>query len=853
MSKEEAVPGRQPGVGLGPLAVAAGLVAGTLLAWEVALTRVLAIRQWSHCAYLIISVALLGFGASGTALALLSSPSTKLGAVSVSNRWGERERRRLLRLAALLFAPSLPASHWLAGRLPFELNQLLMKPVGSVWELPFLPFRSGSLLLLELVLALPFFLGACALALSLLEAGDDVAPVYGANLLGSGIGAGAVVGLLYLARPGWLAALLTPAPLVAAGILTGRASRRWQGAWVLSFLATLWAGWCSLRPVQPSEYKPLATALLLPATKVVAERWSPLSLLTLVSGPTIRLAPGLSLAYSTSHLGELPRQLALYFDGDSPSAVIDLQPTAPLPAPEPAAPTPPQGLAYLDYLPPNLVYHLLQRPSVLVLGMGGASDVVAALGFGARSVTAVELDPLVVRLVGQECPTFTRGLLHHPDVRPVVAEARGFLETTGDTYDLIQVPPLSSFSSSAAGMFAPSASYLFTIEGLGRAIDHLSPTGVLSLTDWVRYPERDVVRLLATVIASAEVRGLEPAARVAVFRGYSTVTILFSRSPWTTEQLATLRRICTERGYDLCYCPGVRPEEVNRFFPVLGELVYYQAALHLFFGDREDFYRFHLFRVRPATDDQPYFFSTFRWRTLPWLIHTLGTQWLGFVDRGYLFLVLTLVQTTLLAAALIAGPLFLLGRVRRTTGKLRTGLYFFLLGLGYMCLEIAAIQRFLLLLPSPVHSLAVVLSTFLVGSGVGSLLLRRSAADLGRAIRGATLGIALLALLHATLLPGLLPALLGRPFALRLTVTVLSLLPLALLMGIPFPAGFALVRRRSEALTSWAWGVNGCASVLGASLATLLAIEAGLAAVTLTAAGVYLGALLLAPLRECGT
>ena len=825
------MPGRQLGRALGPLAVATGLVAGTLLAWEVGLTRILAIRQWSHCAYLIISVALLGFAASGTALALLGS-------------WGESRRTGLLRLSALLFAPSLPASHWLAGRLPFELYHLLMAPVGSPWGLLFLPFRSGWLLLLELVLALPFFLGACVLALSLLKAEDRVGPVYGANLLGSGAGAVAVVGLLYLAPPGWLAALLAPAALAAAGILTLCAGRHWRRALLVSFCATSLAAWRSAEPLQPSEYKPLAVTLLQPGTRVVAERWSPLSLLTLVSGPTIRLAPGLSLAYSTSRLGELPSQMALFFDGDSPSAVVGTPS-------DPAGP--PQTLAYLDYLPPDLVYHLLEGPSVLVLGMGGGSDVLAALRLGARSVTAVELDRVVVRLLARECRAFTGGLLERPDVHPVVAEARGFLETTTDTYDLIQVPPLCSFGSSAAGIFAPSASYLFTVEGLGRAIDRLTPTGVLALTHWVLYPERDVVRLLATVVAAAEARGLDPAPRLAVFRGYSTATILFSRSPWTRGQLATFRQVCAERGYDICYYPGVRREEVNRFFPVREEPTYYQAARNLLFRDRDAFYRFHLFRVRPPTDDQPYFFSTFRWRTLPWLIHTLGTQWLGFVDRGYLFLVLTLVQTTLLGTALAATPLLFLGRIRRTPGKLRTGLYFLLLGLGYMSLEIAAIQRFLLLLPSPVHSLSVVLCTFLVGSGVGSLLLGRLSADPRRTLRVAALGIVLLALAHAAILPGLLPALLGRPLPLRLTATVLLLAPLAFLMGIPFPAGFALVRRRSEALTPWVWGVNGCASVAGASLATLFAIEVGLAGLTLAAGGLYLAALLLAPRPSTGS
>ena len=792
------------------------LVAGTLLAWEVALTRILAIRQWSHFAYLVISVALLGFGASGTLLALLGN-------------WGARRRPALLRLATLLFVPSLPLSRWLIRLIPFDLNHLLMQPIGEPWRLLLLPFRSGWVMVLELVLALPFFIGATVIALGILEAGRRVGRVYGANMLGSGAGSAAVVGLLYLLRPGWIAAALTPVAVVAAAVLTLRAGRRWRVCWAVGTVVALAAALLSAAPAEPSEYKGLSSARLLPGANVEAERWSPFGLLTLVSGPTIRHAEGMSLTYSTSESGHLPPQMALFFDGDNPSPVLGV-------------PTPPQSLAYLDYLPSAVAYHLLDAPSALLIGMGGGSEVVAALQGGARSVTAVEIDPLVLRVLAEDCGEFTGHLLRRQEVRVVVGDARGYFEETPEHFDVIQIPPLGGFGSSVAGMFALSPAYLFTVEGMERAIERLTPGGILAVTRWDNYPERDGIRMLATVVEAAERLGVDPRPRLALHRGYSTATILFSRRPWTEEQLATFREFCLERGFDLCYYPGITADEVNRFTQ-LDQPEYYLAANSLLFGDRDEFHRGQLFRTRPTSDQQPYFFSYLRWRAVPALIRSLGTQWIPTVGGGYVFLVLALVETTVLGVVLIVVPLLFLRRIRRAPSRLAAGVYFLSLGLAYMLLEIACIQRFLLLLPTPVHSLAVVLAIFLVGSGLGSLLSDRFPGGPRWAVRVAVLGIAAMVVLHVTVLPAALRFSLGASLSVRTAVAVATLFPLAFLMGLPFPSGFRLLGSRGEGLAPWAWGVNGCASVVAASAATLLAVEVGLHATMLAAVGCYLVAL----------
>ncbi len=838
-----------------PLLGAVFLLSAAGLGYEVALTRILSIAEWHHFAYMIISVALLGFAASGTAIALL----------------GDRVRGReptLFRAATLLLVIALPGSHALAQAIPFETFELLVRRVQFAW-----------LLLLYGVLAVPFFIiSSCILFAFLLER-DRVGRVYFANLLGSGLGAAGVIGLLFVAPPGRLPLLLTVlviaafllalAPGAAAGRrVPGGTTARWLAAGLASVLLTAWIGAPTIRV---SPYKGLSYAMDLPDAGVLATAHSPLSTLTVVGSSLIRETPGQISGYPMAELGELPEQVGLYFDADAVSPVHRFDGSL-------------EPFAFLDYVTPALPYQLLDRPGTLVIGSGGGTEVLNALYHGASGVTALEVDPNVLPLIEGPLGAHSGGLFARPDVTPVVAEARGWLEAHPDArFDLIQISLLDSFTASAAGVRALSESYLYTRQAVELYLDRLSPGGALAITRWLRTPPRDAIKMFATLVEAAEQKGIRaPARHLAFVRSWNTATLLLTRSPLTGEQVEAIRRWVGARGFDLSWLPGLEESEVNRFM-VLEQPVYWEAARRVLAdeGSRERFYDRYAFHVRPATDDRPYFFRFFKWASLPRLTDALGGRWTSVVEWGYVVLIATALQALAAALLLVLVPLLAVSRWKRWRAAAEppdtdegswppaTGsvvLYFGLLGLAYLFLEIAFIQKLMLFLSHPVYAIAVVLSAFLVFSGLGSALADRRMG--GRGTRGGSghagghagghasmamwgagrlvgfvvVLIAALVGLYVVLLPYLFSVWSGWGGTARVGLSLALLAPVAFLMGIPFPTGLQIVSDRRLPMVPWAWAVNGAASVIAPPLATLSAVHWGFTTVVGLAVAFYAGA-----------
>jgi hypothetical protein len=247
------------------------------------------------------------------------------------------------------------------------------------------------------------------------------------------------------------------------------------------------------------------------------------------------------------------------------------------------------------------------------------------------------------------------------------------------------------------------------------------------------------------------------------------------------------------------------------------------------------------FSVEPVTDDRPFFYHFVRWRGLwsgQWsLWHLPGST------TGQLMLAMMLGQSLVLGGALILIPLALGGRGARpglawptTLGFL---LYFLALGTGFMLVEISFVQKYVLLLGYPTYSLSVTLFSLLVFAGAGAALSRRGFGRPSAMLLGLLACTAALVLAEALALDAIRERLLSAPLGPRIFATVLLQLPLGLVLGMYFPTGIELLRRREPRLVPWAWGVNGVASVAGAVLAVILAMEIGFSAVALLAAGIY--------------
>ncbi len=791
-----------------PLAAIA-LLSASALAYEVLLLRLFAIVQWHHFAWLAISVALLGFGAAGTFVTIARPP--------LIGRWPWS-----FSLPAAGFGVTALACFAAAGRVPFNVLEL-------AWDAG----QFAGLAAIYLLLFVPFFSAATALCVAYAVFGTQAARLYAADLSGAGLGGLALVGLLHWLHPADALRVIFAGGLFAAATALAGAFRRAAAAFATAgIVAGTFLPEALIRPAM-SDYKDLPQALRVTDARIVAERSGPLGLVTVVDSPRIPLrhAPGLSLAAPAGP----PPQIGLFIDGQMAGAVSrfdgDLAP-----------------LAWLAATTSALPYRLLDRPHVAILGAGAGTGILQALYHGARSIDAIELDANVIAVVNRDLAAFSGRPYSARGVRAHAAEARGFLSSAGEHYDLIQVALLDGFGAAAAGLASLSESHLYTVEAVEACLARLSRGGYLAFTRWLTLPPRDGLRLFATAIAALERRGATaPGDSLAMIRGWNTVTLLVKNGALSADDVEAVRGFARAHAFDLVHLPGLEANEAN-VFNVLDRDDWFAGTRALLGTERAAFIAGYKFDIAPATDDRPYFHQFFRWRSLPEMLALRARGALPPMDWGYPVLVAALAQAIVIGATLILLPLAL-GRTRLAFREAPAGFparvvaYFLALGLGFMAVEMPLLQRFTLFLNHPSYAAAVVLAAFLVFAGLGA----RHSARLDGEVRWPFAAIGALTLLWAFALPPLLAAATGFALPWKVLVTIAVIAPLAFCLGMPFPLGLAAVARHAGALLPWAWGINGFASVIAATLATLLAIHWGQAAAMLFAAVLYAIAAWLRP------
>ena len=785
------------------------LVSAMALSYEILLMRLFSIVQYHHFAYMVISLALLGYAGSGTFLVFFRQQLLHRFPLSLITN------TTLMGIAAV--------ACFLGGQ------HLLFNPDEIFWD----NRHWLKLLALYLLLALPFFFGANCIALTFSKFRQRISEIYAADLFGAGLGSVFVIGVFFFLFPHKLLLFLGSMILAIGAVawLELRLQPRWLalsfvGAAAIFFL--LPPAWTKLAI---SPYKGLSQQLRISGSRIIEERSSPLALLSVIESSLVplRYAPGLGL---TAEI-EPPEQLGIFTDGDSMSVITRF-------------PDDITQLTYFDKLTSALPYHLSQTRHVLLLGAGSGSDILQALYFNAEQITAVELNSQVVELV-RERADFSGNIFGRENVHVHISEARSFVSGSSEKYDLIQIPIFESFSSSAAGLYALNENYLYTVEALQEYLNHLNPAGYLCMSRWVRLPPRDTLKLFATTVQALRDLGIQaPENHLVMIRGWQSASLLVKRASFTTPEIDNLKKFCRDRLFDLVYYPGMQEEEANRF-NILPQPYFYEGAVHLLGKEAKRFVARYKFNIEPATDDRPYFSNFFRWGTLGEIMSLKGQGGMVLLESGYLILVLTLLQA--IAASVVLVLLPIIARPLAPSGKIiwgrgRVVAYFFVIGLAFLFLEIAFIQKFILYLGHPLYAAAAVLAVVLVFAGMGSLFVQEKQFHV--AWPAAILLIVGIVDLFAA--EFLFNELIGLPGVIKLGVAVVMLGPLAFCMGMPFPLALTGVDATAPDLIPWAWAVNGCASVIAAVLAAILAIHMGFNAVVLTALMLYgLAAIIFPP------
>ena len=779
---------------LAVLAVSAGT-----LAYEVLLVRVFAIEQFHHFATMVLGVAMLGIGAAGTLFFLAQARGEP-------DRW---------------FTPSALLAATALALAPLAAELIRVDPTALAWDAR----QWARLALLYLVLATPFGLGAFATLAALAQAPDRPGIMYGASLVGAGLGVATAVGSLWVLEP--TRAVAIPGFLAAVGALfAARGARHARSPALAAIVVAIAAAGFAFRPpwrLHLLPYKGLPQVLAYPGARVVAERTSPLGWVLAVEAPAFRHVPGLSLAYR----GAFPAQTAIFSDGELWGTVCRWTQ---------------ESARILEWQPSAAPYALGAPRRVLVLGMG-AREAAVAVRHGATEVTVLELQPAMIELASDPAARLTDTALVHW----VRSGPRAFAARTRQRFDLVALT-LQGGGGPGAGTRSLAEDYDQTVEAYVRYLALLDEGGVLAITGWLDEPPRSTARVVLTAVAALRRMAPQSVPRgLIVVRSWGTATTLVKPGGFTDREIAALAAWALERWFDLDWLPGgVAPE--SRFNLVERRTLFEAAQAAVGGADSAmAFQAAYPFDIRPATDARPYPHHFIGFRSIRWLLSRPRGDWLAFADWGHLALLATLAQGGVLAGVLLVIPAAMRTGGRPGGPSARLLGYFAAIGMGYLAAEIAAMQQFTLLLGHPVYAVAAVLAGLLVLSGIGSLISDRLQPASSRSL---ALGLALVLLAYAGVLLPLAQRLQSASLAARAMAAVVLLAPIAILMGFPFPLGVRALagahsgggrgrRGGRGGRLAWAWAVNGFTSVISAPIAALVALEAGHRVVFALAAAAY--------------
>jgi len=758
------------------------------LSYEIALMRAFSISLWYHFAFMVISIAMLGIGASGTALSVF--PSLK-------------DIRRVPRYA-LMLAVSIPASYLLANAVPFD-------PARLSWDRIQILFIS----LYYVILCIPFFYFGLIVSIAYSTMSREATAIYASDLLGAGAGAIAMVWLLSLGGPETSVFIISS--LLTTGLLY-QVDRKTRTVSALLFFLNMAVLFMHPAFIQPriSPYKPFALALQFPGAKRLGTAYSPYSRVDLFKSPAIRFAPGLSFAY----LEPLPEQTGVAIDAGDIYAMTD--------------DTDNSKLAFIRSLPSSLAYLLSSNNDVLIIEPRAGLALLTARQFGARTIFAVDSNPLVIRTVRGYGREHSSSIY---DENTWNGLGRTWLAATDREFDLIDLSFMGSLPSATFGF---AEDYRFTVEAFEQYLAHLKREGFLSLNLYIIPPPRSELRLLATLARSAEASGIRDISRhIVAIRSWDTLTMVMKRSALIPEDIRRIKTFAREKRFDLMYYPGIRPEESNVHIKMPGN-EYAEAFQCLVSKETRDrFMADYLFDIQPVTDERPFFHYYLKVKNIKAIYRVMGEKWQYFIEEGYLLPVL-FVQVLVVSLILILLPLLTLKRTitgNNIHNSLRSLSYFALLGIGYLFFEIAFIQKMILSLENPAYAASTVIASVLISSGIGSLLSRRN-----RTLKSprVLLILAALAVVYSIMLPGTTASMSHHTLLVKIILAFVILMPAGILMGIPFPLGISVLGSTYPRIIPWAWAVNGCFSVLSPVLAVMLALSAGYQTVLITGAVMYL-------------
>jgi spermidine synthase len=755
------------------IACGTALISFGVLTFEVILTRIFSVMLSYHYVFAIISFALLGLGLGGLFL----------------RRWQSWFPKLDFRGNASFFSLMIATSVIVIIKLPIYDKAAFVDL--RLWIYIFLA-------------TMPFFFAGLTLAEIFRKYAQRSSVIYGFDLSGATLGALSAVALLNQFSA--VNAALVVAAVSGLGALILGLSRGKMPtisyvsvAIVLAVIALAFSAKAVTEvPVAMDSSKDLYRWMKNPSNKleIVETRWSSFGRTDLVQSKLT------------------PEEKSVFVDGAAGSAMYNL---------EMITSDKKKKMHLVHHFGESFPFFFLtdhEKDSALIIGPGGGRDVVVALLGGVESITAVEVNPDIVQIV-KDYEDFNGGIYTRiPNINVVVEEGRNYLRNSTEKFDLIMLAlPITKSSRSLEG-YSLTENYLFTVESFQDYLEHLTPEGRLVI---VGHNDAEIYRLVVLALSAFETRGIKEADAMKHLYTLASMmmpTIVIKNQPFDRLEAKQRHELVHRMGYDqgnffVPYIPQIKLRSLDQL-GIDQELRMFDQILVDISEDKlkmEQLVSSSTMDIRPVTDDRPFFYKFETGLPKPFGLFSI-------------FVIISL-GAVLLPIMVKPGSTLSTNRLLRPFSKspqLKTFLLiFFLLGVAFMNIEIAFLQKMNLYLGQPVLALTVLLFSILLGTGLGSFCSALFKKHLNRIIAFASLGVILLTILYTNYL--------SEIFAVNLDpklTAMLFLLPLGFFLGFPFPLSIRLMKEYDlQDYIHWMWGVNGIASVVGSALTMIIGILIG--------------------------
>ncbi len=769
------------------------LISGLVMALQILQSRILSVTTWYHLSFLVISIAMFGL---------------TLGALKVYKSSEEEQRRNygtiarkncvwfglftLIGLIVQLYVPIVSA----------EMSETLVRlPIAAI------------------ATSMAYYHAGIVITLCLTRAPFPVGKTYGIDLLGAGIGCiGALILMETIDTPSAIffvsaLAFLSALAFSADGEENASEKKKLNKIIVPGIIGTLALGIFNLSTERATFYPIWTKGSFLPMSKIDYSEWNSISRVTVGTEEVDRVP----FIWGPSPV--LPEEFKitskfLIIDGDAGTPITKFDGDF-------------SKHEYLEYDVINLAYSLPEVNAAAIIGVGGGRDLMSAKYFGVEKVTALDVNPVQIKLL-KDHPEYREysNLYKQPGVTIENEEARSWFRNNTEKYDLIQMSLIDTWASTGAGAFALSENGLYTVEAWTIFMNDLSDNGVFTVSRWSSNEIDDAGRTLSVAMASLYNQGVKNAKdHIILARSAKIATIIVSKSPFTQEQLNAIQRTADEKQYTLTLMPGKPiPEE-----GILKELIVATSTQEL-----NEIASKQFFDVSPSTDMRPFFFNQAR-LSKPIEVAKMAllpAHWASHVSKGQakatFNLYLIILFSAVVVALVIIVPLAKTVENKTSAFVMAGTLYFMLIGAGFMFVEISLLQALGVFLGHPIYGLSVVLFSLIISAGLGSLVSEKLPLNtITKQIVWAGITCAY-AVTLAFILKDIFYQYAEVDIFTRVIISVSMLLPAGFLMGFGFPTGLALTEKFDTRATAWFWGINGATGVLGSSVALALNIVFGI-------------------------